>query len=177
MSSFKKAFLLIGLITLFSTACEDIVQSLTFTIDNQTTFTIENQIPVDQPYSIPTPDITSNASSTFESHNTGANLVESIYLDELQLSIVSPEGFTFSFMKSVKIYISATDLEEVQIATKDNIDPEATSIDMETSQQNIKPYIISDTYDLRFEVVTREAFSNDVTLRVDMKYKATAEPK
>lgn len=161
---------------LFSQSCDEVDELLTFTIKNQTELEIENQIPVDTPFNVPTPDINSQSSQTFESNNTAASMVKEITLEKLELSIVSPDDFTFSFLKSIEIYISAGDEEQVMIASKDNIPEDATVVDMDTQSENLRPYLIQDTYDLDFKVVTREAFAQDITLRADMEYKVKADP-
>ncbi|MGM0566589.1 MAG: hypothetical protein ACQESX_07535 [Bacteroidota bacterium] len=161
---------------LFSQSCDEVDELLTFTIKNQTELEIENQIPVDTPFNVPTPDINSQSSQTFESNNTAASMVKEITLEKLELSIVSPDDFTFSFLKSIEIYISAGDEEQVMIASKDNIPEDAAVVDMDTQSENLRPYLIQDTYDLDFKVVTREAFAQDITLRADMEYKVKADP-
>jgi len=149
---------------------------LTFTISDSTTFTIESTSNEDVPITVPTPDITTNSSQEFENNNTRADLVKSIKLKKLTLTIQSPEDFTFSFLKSLDIFISAEGEEETKIAFKDNIPKENTSIDLETTGEELDAYIKKDSYSLTFEAVTREAFFNDVTIKADMEYKVTADP-
>jgi len=164
------------LIFIFFISCETIEDLLTFTINDSTTFTIENNYGVDAPFSFPTPDITTNSSQEFENNNTRANLVKSVKLKQLRLTIQSPEDFTFSFLKSLHIYISADGLDETEIAYRDDIPKEATSIDMETTGTDLKAYVKKDAYDLRFEAVTREAFAKDVTIKAEMEFKVKADP-
>jgi len=161
---------------LFSQSCDEVDELLTFTIKNQKEFEIENQFGVDTPFVVPTPDVNSQSSQTFESNNTAASLVNEITLEKLELSIVSPDDFTFSFLKSIEIYISADNEDRVMIASKENIPEDATVVDMDTQAQNLRPYLIQETYDLDFEFVTREAFSQDITMSADMEYKVKADP-
>lgn len=157
-------------------ACEEVKNLLTFTIKNDTTFTIENQFGPDVPFSVPTPDVTTNSSQKFENNNTAANLVKTIKLNDLELEIKSPEDFTFSFLKSLTIFISAEGVEETEVAYKNNISKDAQRIDLETYDKDLSPYIKKDTYDLRFKAVTREAFARDVTLKADMEFEVRADP-
>jgi hypothetical protein len=171
-----KTLLLIVLAGIFSHSCDEDSPLLTFTFTNETDFTIENQFPVDNPFIVPTPDVETNTSQTFENNNTSANLVETIKLTELKLTITSPDDFTFSFLKSIEIYISAEGVEEKLLASRDNIPTDVSEIELNTTETNLKPYLIKDTYDLNYRVVTREAFNQDVELNTFMKFKATSNP-
>lgn len=164
------------LVFIFFMSCETIEDLLTFTINNSTTFTIENEYGVDTPFSFPTPDITTNSSQEFKNNNTRADLVKSVKLKQLTLSIQSPEDFTFNFLKSLHIYISADGLDETKIAYKDDIPRETSLIDMETTDADLDAYVKKDAYDLRFEAVTREAFARDVTIKAEMEFKVKADP-
>ncbi|MDZ7774906.1 MAG: hypothetical protein U5L09_04460 [Bacteroidales bacterium] len=172
----KKIFALLITALFFSQSCDEVNDILTFTIENETEFTIENQFPVGTPFNVPTPDISSNSSESFENNNTSAQFVEEITLAPTGAHNSSPEDFTFSFLKSIKIYISAEEEERIMIASLDDIPEDAVTIDLETRSQNLKPYIIRDTYNLEYEIVTREAFANDITLRTNMVFKVKANP-
>ena len=141
----KKILALVVTSLFFSQSCDEVNNLLTFTIENETEFTIENQFPVETPITVPTPDISSNSSESFENNNTSAQFVEEITLHQLALTITSPEDFTFSFLKSIKIYISAEGEERVMIASLEDVPEDAVTIDLETRSQNLKPYIIRDT--------------------------------
>lgn len=171
-----KVILLIALTGFLSHSCDEDNPLITFTFTNESDFTIENQFPVDIPFILPTPDVETNSSETFEDNNTGANLVETIKLTKLNLSITSPDGFTFSFLKSIEIYISAEELEEKLLASKEDIPTDVSEIELNTTETNLKPYLIKNTYDLNYRVVTREVFAQDVELNTFMKFKATANP-
>jgi hypothetical protein len=171
-----KVFLFIVFAGVFSHSCDEDSPLLTFTFTNENDFTIENQFPVDNPFIVPTPDVETNTSQTFENNNTSANLVETIKLTGLNLSIQSPDDFTFSFLKSIEIYISSEGLEEKLLASKEEIPTDVSEIELNTTETNLKPYLIKDTYDLNYRVVTREAFNQDVELNTFMKFKGTANP-
>lgn len=173
----RKIMFFIGVV-LFSyiTSCKKIEELLTFYVNDETTFTVENQFPVDIPFNIPTPDIESDSQEEFENNNTRANLVKNIYLNKLELSILSPEGTTFSFLESIHIFISTDDSNEIELAFKENIDEDTKKISMETSDSRLDKYVKSDTYDLRFKLVTDEVVLNDIELKAKMRYKVTADP-
>lgn len=169
-------FLVTALFLVSFFSCETIEDLLTFKITDSTTFTIENSYGIDIPFSVPTPDITTNSSQEFENNDTRSDLVETIKLKKLELTIQSPDDFTFSFLKSLEIYISANGVEEIQIAYKDNIPRDVSSIELETTDNDLSAYIKKDTYELKVKAVTREAFARDVTIKADMEYQVKADP-
>ncbi|MCF8338375.1 MAG: hypothetical protein K9I74_10390 [Bacteroidales bacterium] len=158
-------------------SCDEVDELLTFTFNNETNFTIENQTETDVPFDIPTPDITTNSSQEFKNNNTASDLVKEINLNQMTLTITSPDDFTFSFLKSLQIYISTDEEDETEIAYKDDIPEDATSIEMEThGDKDLSPYVKGDTYDLRFEAVIRKVITQDVTIKAEMEYKVRADP-
>ena len=166
----------VAVLSLVVISCDKVDELLTFTFNNETNFTIENQTETDVPFNIPTPDITTNSSQEFKNNNTASDLVKEINLNQMTLTIESPDDFTFSFLKSLRIYISTDDQDETEIAYKDDIPEDATSIEMETYDKDLSPYVKGDTYDLRFEAVIRKVITQDVTFKAEMEYKVRADP-
>lgn len=156
-------------------SCDEIEELLTFYVNDETTFTVENQFPIDIPFNIPTPDIETGSQEEFENNNTRVDLVKNIYLNKLELSILSPEDVTFSFLESVHIFISTDDSNEIELAFKEDID-DVTKITLETSDSRLDEYVKNDSYDLRFKIVTDEVLVRDVELKAEMRYKVTADP-
>ncbi|MCF8309088.1 MAG: hypothetical protein K9I68_08775 [Bacteroidales bacterium] len=167
----------VAVLSLVVISCDKVDELLTFTFNNEKKFTIENQYGADVPFTVPTPDITTNSSQEFKNNNTASDLVKDINLTQMTLTIKSPDDFTFSFLKSLRIYISTDEEDETEIAFRDDIPEDATSIEMETyGDKDLSPYVKGDTYELRFEAVTREAFAQDVTIKAEMEYKVRADP-
>jgi alanine dehydrogenase len=128
------------------------------------------------PVEIPTPDITTNSDEEFSNNGTRSDLVKEVYLSNLVLSIKSPEDKTFSFLKSIHIYIRTNDSDEVELAYKDNVNSDAKFINLDLTHERLDKYIKADSYKLRTEVSTRETLTQDVTIVVDMSFKVTADP-
>ena len=171
----NKAFLLIlfvGLIVIGS--CDKL---LTFNISDQTTITVDKVLtPVTLPFDIRTPNITTNSEQEFENNDTKIELVKEIILKDLSLTITSPTDKTFSFLKSIHIYMYTDTEEEIEIAWKDNISSDAELIDMQTSNSALDKYVKSSSYKLRTEVVTRETLNQDIDILIDMTFQVTADP-
>jgi len=83
---------------------------------------------------------------------------------------------TFSFLKSIHIYMYTDTEEEIEIAWKDNISSDAELIDMQTSNSALDKYVKSSSYKLRTEVVTRETLNQDIDILIDMTFQVTADP-
>lgn len=164
--------LAVGILLTFS--CKKL---LTFEISDSTTTTVEADIlPFSLPVELPTPDVTTNSENEFAQNNTNINLVKEIILKELELTITSPSDKTFSFLKSIEIYISADGEEETKLAWKDNIDSNAKSIELETSNSALDKYVKKDKYKLRTKVVTKETLTQDVDIKIDFTFQVTADP-
>ena len=164
--------LLIG--TIFTFSCKKL---LTFDISDSTTTTVNgNVLPFQPPFDVPTPDITTNSENEFAQNNTNVDLVKEIILKQLSLTVTSPENKTFSFLKSIEIYISADGEDETKLAWKDNIDSNAKSLDLETTNAALDKYVKKDKYKLRTKVVTKETLNEDVDIKIDFTFQVTADP-
>jgi hypothetical protein len=155
--------------------CKSIDKLLTFTVTDQTSFRVESTSPLNLPFEILTPDVTTNSSQKFENNNTTSALVKDVKLEELRLTITNPSTKTFSFLKSVYIYISTTQSDEIQLAYLDNISSTNSTITLITTQEKLDKYVKSSSYKLRTKIVTSESLSQPVDVRVDLKFKVTAQ--
>ncbi len=164
--------LLIGII--FTVSCKKL---LTFEISDSTTTTVSaNILPFQLPLELPTPDVTTNSESEFEQNDTKVELVKEIILKRLALTIISPDGKTFSFLKSIEIYISADGEDETKIAWNNDVQSNAESIELETTTAALDKYVKKDKYKLRTTVVTRETLFEDVDIKIDFTFQVTADP-
>jgi hypothetical protein len=166
----------ITILCLLIVSCSVINSLLTFTVSNQTSFTVASDFPLNSPNEIFTPDVTTNSSSDFENNNTKANLVKDVKLDELRLTITDPTDKTFSFLKSIHIFISTNDNDEIELAYLDNINSTLNNINLICTSEKLDKYIKASSYKLRVKATTNETLTKDITIRTDMKFKVTADP-
>ena len=101
--------------------CKKIDKLTQFNIEFNNTATIPSSTGINLPFNVLTPDVETNSSSTFSSNDTRKDLIEEILLKELRLTINTPNGEDFSFLKSISIYINANGLSEAKIAYNDNV--------------------------------------------------------
>ena len=146
----------------------------TFTIADQTTIQVGTTTLINAPFEVPTPDITTNSSQEFENNNTNADLVKDIKLEDLKLSITNPSGKSFSFLKSVHLYISTAETDEIELAYIDDVPVAATTIFLITSQEKLDSYIKAPSYKIRSRIETRETVTQTIDMQVDFKFKVTA---
>ena len=171
-----RIYLSIVTILLLITSCNVIDDLLTFSIDNQTTFTIESGFPLGTAFDIVTPDVTTNSSATFENNNTKADLVKDIKLSSLKLTITNPSTKTFSFLKSIHLYISTDGNDEIELAYLDDINSTSNVLNLTCTSQKLDKYVKASSYKIRTKAVLKESLTQDITVKSDMKFRVTADP-
>jgi len=178
MKTLGKSLIAILLLSLVLTnySCKKIDEILTFTITDQTEITIESSLPFSLPLEIPTPDINTSSDEELSNNNTSTDLVKDVKLTSLSMKIKSPNGKTFSFLKSIHIFISTNGSDEIELAFKDNINANSSTINLTSTNEKLDKYIIADKYKLRTKVTTKETLTQDVTIEINMEYKITADP-
>jgi hypothetical protein len=176
MKTRKITIIAMAILTLFAVSCSEVDKLLTFTISDQTSFTINSGLPFDTPFEAPTPDVTSNSTTEFENNNTKTDLVKDVKLQKLKLSITNPSDKTFSFLKSVHMYISTTADDEIELAFLDNINVTSNTIDLTCTSQKLDKYIKASSYKIRTKIITKETLTQETTVKANMEFKVTADP-
>lgn len=155
--------------------CDKVDDLLVFTISDQTVLTIESASPLDLPFEIPTPDITTNSSQEFENNDTRTDLVKDIKLEEIVLTITNPSGKNFSFLKAIYVYVSTDETNEILLASLDNISASINTIVLVPTAEKLDQYVKASSYKLSTSVVTRETLTQNIDVQVNLKFKVTAE--
>lgn len=155
----------------------DVVDDLTkFDLDYQTNYTVAATTIINTPFSLDTPDVTTESDSNFESNNTHKDLIESIKLKGLKLTIDAPEDGDFNFLKEVHIYIEAEDLDELEIANVFELENTNSSfIELNVLGEELKAYIKKDSFNLRVRTVTDETINESHDIIIDTKFRVDAE--
>ncbi len=162
----KKCLLLILFVMVF-VGCEKIDKLTQFNLEYNETFTIPSTTIINLPINLTTPDIESNSESSFAVNDTRKDLIEEIILNQLALNLESPEDSDFGFLKSIEIYISADDLDDVKIAWKNDISASSGKyIELETSEIDVKEFIKKDEFILKVTTITNEAPSSDHVINI-----------
>jgi len=160
----------------FVTSCDAVDDLLTFTISNEASIKIKSNLPINLPSEIITPDVTTNSSAEFSNNKTKASLVKDVKIRSLKLMISDPSDKTFTFLKSIHLYISTTDADEIELAYLDNINSTSNTLDLICTDARLDQYIKADKYKIRTQVTLKETLTKDVTVKANMKFRVTADP-
>lgn len=173
----KSKFIAFSLfLALLVSSCNAIDDLLTFTISNEATITIQSSSPINLPFEFITPNVTTNSSAAFENNDTRANLVKDVKLKSLKITIENPEGKTFTFLKSIHLYISIPNSEEIELAYQDNINSSSNVLDLICTDKRLDEYIKADSYKIRTQITTKETFTQDIDVKAEIKFRVTADP-
>ncbi|AWK05090.1 hypothetical protein HYN56_12950 [Flavobacterium crocinum] len=172
----SKFIVLTVFLSIFLSSCNTVDDLLSFNISNSASIKIQSTSPINLPSEIITPEVTTNSSAEFENNKTKASLVKDVKIRSLKLSISDPSDKTFTFLKSVHIYISTTNSDEIELAYQDNINVSTNSIDLICTDKRLDQYIKADSYKIRTQVTLKETLTKDVTVKADMKFRVTADP-
>ncbi len=175
----KTTFLILITGLILFTGCnlkEKIDEIATFNINNSAEITLPSSTGINLPIDIRTPDVNTSSQQSFENNNTRADLVENVNLSELTLTITNPGDRTFSFLKSLEIYISNDSEGSTLIAEIQDI-PENVGgeLDLETTGANLDEYIKEDSYSLQFEAVTDETTNSETDITAEMVFEVRAK--
>ena len=174
MNNIKLFLSLVLISTVFS--CDELDKLTKFEMSITEQIVIKSNTVVNLPFFVETPDITTNSESTFDSNDTRKDLIESITLIGLDLEITVPEEGDFNFLKSIKIFISAENEEEIIIAWLDDVVANDEHVlFLETSTEDLKNYIKSDKITFRTESVTDELITEDYHIDVRSKFFVDAK--
>jgi len=113
-----------------------------------------------------TPNIPTQQSSKFSAENTAQNLIDEIKLTKFDVT-ASGTGANLNFLKSLTIYIKASNVGEQIVASKTTIPPGTTSISMDMQDVNIKNYIFEDNIQFRVLAIFSATSTVNQTLKMD----------
>lgn len=178
MKRFTNILLFAGLVTIigFPSACKKLSELTQFSMDFQESIVIPSTIGLNLPFNLATPKIKTNSEEIFEINQTGKNLIEKVVLEQLSLEITDPDHADFSFLRSIEIYLSADSQEDIMVAWIYDIENTVgKSITLETSVENLAPYIIQDEFTLKFSTVTDKIPLSDHHIDIDASFFVDAK--
>ncbi|MBT9188204.1 hypothetical protein [Zobellia russellii] len=171
-----RKFLLILTVFATLTSCDKLDELTKFDLDYNSQVTIPSSAGIDLPFDMFTPDMETNSDSQFEVNDTRKDLIEEIKLTKLELEITSPDDSDFSFLESIEIYISAEGLDEIMIASKEEVDENIGDVlDVDVIDVDLKEYIKKDKFNLRLNTVTDELISMDHEIDVNSTFFVDAK--
>jgi hypothetical protein len=138
-----------------------------FNMDENFQTTIPASSPVDLPFTINIPEQTTNSEAEFASNDTRKDKIQQIILEELTISITSPQGEDFSFLNSLEIYLSSTVHTEEKVAFLNEISNDIGSeISCEIVGQDLQKFVKDDKIKIRLVTVTDEIITQDIDINI-----------
>ena len=151
--------------------CKKSGLTTSFDVSDTENFTIPpNAAPISLLPSLFTPPFaTSSWQGTYSNNNTDKNHIQKCTLKSLSLTITSPQGKTFGFVQSIKIYIQSPNLPDVEVAHIDNNPTTAGStINLTPDDIDLSAYAKSDSFTLRVETTTQQNNPDNVDVQSNM---------
>lgn len=167
-------------ILLGTSACkkvDDIVDSFThFNFETDYVVNVPPSPITAVPVQITTPDIATHSADVYGANKTRADLVESVKMSALVLSVKTPDGGDLKFLKSVDIYALAAGLPEVRIAYKDLVpDDVGGTLALDVTGVDLTEYFKKDAYQLKIGVTTDQAVTQSYEVNAHSTFVVDAK--
>lgn len=172
------SILFLAIMAFSITSCELFDEATKAEFDMSFTSSVEipSSTGLNLPFNLFTPEIETNSEATFGVNNTKKELVETVTLTSMNLTITSPNDQRFDFLDEITVYIKADGLDEIQIAYAENI-PEniGNELELTLTGNNLRDYIVEDEFTLRVNTVTDQAITEDIDIKVDSDFNVIAD--
>ncbi|MBT9392024.1 hypothetical protein KLP40_02505 [Hymenobacter sp. NST-14] len=157
-------------------SCKKILDLLEFNVEDSQTIVIPKTIPFGQFFPLSPVAVPSSSQSTYAKNGTSADYVQDVTLEKLDLTITSPTGQNFDFLKRIEIYIStdARGSDKVLLASLNPVPTGVTSISLTPANQKLDLFLRADSYTLITNVEVVKPLGQDVTIRADERFKVKA---
>lgn len=168
--------LFLTLTLLLVTGCDKLEDLIKIPLENNTEVTIPANTVVELPVDILSPDSETNIEQELQNNDSRKDKIKTIYLEELDISTVSPQGKSLKFIKDIQLFIDVDDQPEKEVAWKYDIpDNVGTEIELNTSDDDLAEYIRKDEITIRAKVTTDEVLTQNVTVNIYSRYQITAD--
>lgn len=172
----KRFLSIIPILLFFCSSCNLFDQLTQFNLEYNKTFTIPSVSGANLPENTEIPAIENNSTITCAVDNTHDGLIESAVLNKVKLTITSPSDGDFTFLNSIAIYMVADSLEEIKVAWQDSIpDDCGSSLSLNTTEENLKDYIVKDSFDIRVQTVVHKVITSDYTINLNSVFAVDAK--
>ena len=157
-------------------SCKKLDKLTHFNMDYSMDITLPANSIIDLPLEALSPEIETNSDAAFNGNSTHRDLVESIRLETMTFTILSPPEQNFDFMRSVEIFISAEGLEELKVAARYEVpDGLGQYMELETFGTELRDYLKKDRIRLKVRTVTDKPLPADTDIRIHTVFFVDAE--
>lgn len=172
----KRSIIVLFIGVMFLVGCNALKKLTQFRINYNADFTIPSTIGINIPLDILTPEIQTNISQELSNNNTNKDLIESVKLEEMTLTINSPQGNGLDFLNKIYIYINADGLSEKIIAYKENIpDGIGDTLKLDVTNEELKEYLKKDKIQLRANSTTDKLITQQISIKANNRFFVDAK--
>ena len=170
-------FILIISIPFFLSSCKKIDKATQFDIIIEKQIEIPSLIGINLPFNIPTTEIHSNINEQLEIKKKKKKKIEELFLEELEISILTPLNKNFNFLRSIHVYIKAEGLTEILVAKSQNLTNQNLNKLLITpiEELDLTAYIKKDIIDLKVELITDETLFQKTSLNIKSTFWVDAK--
>lgn len=92
------------------------------------------------------------------------------------MTVTSPANGNFNFLKNIEIYISADGLDDVKVASLENIPNNAAMpLQLVVDTVNLKQYILKDKFGLKVKAITDEMTTSEYQISINTTFLVDAK--
>ncbi len=119
---------------------------------------------------ITTPKVNTDINNQLKKNNTDGSLLQSVKLDEFVLNITAPAGKEFNFLSSIRVFLQAQGLSEVEVAYKNNVAAiTGSQLTMDLTGAELKNHLLKDSINFRVTGVSADSIPVPIDLKADFK--------
>ena len=163
----KKYLFLLLIIIPFLSGCEKINELTKIDFPFSQSLTIPANPIVGIPITISTPGIEFDVDSLLKTYNFETKNIDKIILKNLKLTLSVPSDGDLSFIDDIEVYISASGLDKVKIASAENVG-DVSTLDLKVVNANLKEYLLKDKFSLQFKAAADEPTVVEYKIKIDM---------
>lgn len=126
--------------------------------------------------SIPTIAVESKSEEYIKQYNTSSELITNVVFSELKLEIKEPSTQNFDLVDSIWLFVSASGLPEILSAYSYDIPDGVRTLDLTTSDFNMKEYFLKDSMYFRLQGHFHNAPDSASVFTISSKFDVTANP-
>lgn len=121
-------------------------------------------------------DAETNIEEELTINDSRKDKIKTIELRECVLTVISPSGSDFGFLKEIEVFLSDDELGDVLIASKSDIPNDVgDEISLNVVNTELAEYIKKESITIRTKVVTDEVLIQNVDVNVFTRFRVTAD--
>lgn len=163
------------LVLMSVSSCNKVGKAAKFDLEYDVSFTLQDTCQIGIEYDF-FANTGTKSQDTFALEQTNNDLVKTIRMTELKLSLTAPNGYDFQPLDTVKVYMSAPGYTNTLIADKTNIFQFATDLEFDDFlDTDYKFFVFKDELLFNLKVTFDDALTTDLIVNLHCKFHVDAE--